>query len=593
MLPHDPLCRVLTIDLTHRSFQIDERPELLEQGLGGAGVGVQLLRETCPQGADPFGPDNPVILAVGPLVGLFPLASKTVAMFKSPHTGNLGESHAGGRSAVSIRMAGYGAIVIRGQSHRPVYLVIEDRQVRFRDATALWGMSTSFTVGTVLRERETGEGHRSILRIGPAGEKKVTYACVIADTYRHFGRLGLGAIFGSKNLKALVVAGNRTLPVADAKAYRKVYDGLFHAAVDSELMRKYHNLGTPMNVLPLNELGALPTRNLQQARFEGATEISGETLAQTLLGRRVACTHCPVACIHLAALRLPHPKEPYFYKTSMIGYDYEPIFAVGSLLGISSSTGILQLMEEVENQGLDVMSTGVALAWATEALERGLISQRETDGLHLAFGDPAAYCEAIPRLVRQPTPFYRALARGVDHAASVYGGEAFALAFGANETPGYHTGPAAVLGFLTGARHSHLDSAGYSLDQKATGGGDSLTEAQIVEELLSEERWRQVLSSLVVCFFARGLYTPQVVADALNTIGIETTPKRLASLGREILDAKHAYKAQEGFDAASLRIPARTLETESPLGKLDEAFLRRALSLFSQRTVPAGRQDKA
>jgi len=589
MLPHDPLCRVLTIDLTHRSFRVDERPNLFESGLGGTGVGIRLLQETCPPEADPLGPENPVILAVGPLVGLFPMASKTIAMFKSPHTGELGESHAGGRSAVSIRMAGYGAILIRGQSDRPVYLVIEDGQVRFRDAAALWGMKTSYTVGSVLRERESGTGHRSILRIGPAGERKVTYACVIADTYRHFGRLGLGAVFGAKNLKAVVIEGNRTLPVANAKAYKTIYDGLFRAAAGSELMKKYHELGTPMNVLPLNELGALPTRNLKQARFEDAEAISGETFAETLLGRRTACTHCPVACIHVAALRVPHPKEPYFYKTSMIGYDYEPIFALGSLLGISSPVELLQLMEEVENQGLDAMSTGVVLAWATEALERGLVSQEDAGGLALRFGDAAAYLEAVPRLAAQPTPLYEALARGVDHAASAYGGEDFALAYGSNESPGYHTGPAAPLGFLTGARHSHLDSAGYSLDEAAAGKGESLDEEEIVNGLLAEERWRQILSSLSVCFFARKLYTPEAVAEALSVTGVEMTPERLRDLGREILAAKHAYRKQEGFDVTALRIPKRILETESPLGKLDEGSLRRALSLFAQRACEPDR----
>ena len=135
-------------------------------------------------------------------------------------------------------------------------------------------------------------------------------------------------------------------------------------------MKKYHDLGTAMNVLPLNAIGALPTRNLQSARFEGAEAISGERLAEEYLGRRVACAHCPVACIHLAALRHPYPNEPYFYKTSMIGYDYEPIYAMGSMLGVSDVTGMLQLLDEVEVQGLDVMSAGVALAWATEAPER-------------------------------------------------------------------------------------------------------------------------------------------------------------------------------------------------------------------------------
>jgi aldehyde:ferredoxin oxidoreductase len=581
MTKNDPLCRVLTIDLARRRFRIDERPELFAEGLGGTGVGIRLLEELCPPGADPLGPENPIILAVGPLVGLYPLASKTVAMFKSPHTGNLGESHAGGRSAVSIRMAGYGAIVIGGESSRPIYLVIEDGRVRFRDASALWGLSSSYTVGSVIREQEAGSGHRSIMRIGPAGEKKVSYACVITDTYRHFGRLGLGAVFGSKNLKGIVVYGKRTLPVADPKAYRKTYDNIFQAATASPLMKKYHELGTPMNVLPLNELGAIPTRNLKQARFEGAEAISGERLAETVLGRRLACAHCPVACIHLAALRLPHPKEPYFYKTSMVGYDYEPIYSLGSMLGISSATGMLQLMEEVEGQGLDTMSTGVVLAWATEAFERGLIPIAETDGLRLSWGDYATYIEAVRRIVAQPTDFYRALSRGADHAASIYGGEEFALTFGKNEMPGYHTGPGGHLTFLAGARHSHLDSAGYSLDQKMAAGGESLSPSQIAEKLLDEERWRQVLSSLVVCFFSRGLYTPEVTSEALATLGIDYDHRGLTRLGKEILDKKHAFKAREGFDLQTIRIPARILETPTPLGSLDEGFLREALRYFS------------
>ena len=179
------------------------------------------------RGADPLGPDNPIILAVGPLVGLFPLASKTVAMFKSPLTGNLGESHAGGRSAVAIRMAGYGAIVIRGRSASPIYLMIDGERVHFRDASALWGMRSSHTVGTVLRDLEGGSGARTIMRIGRAGERGVHYAAVITETYRHFGRLGLGAVFGSKRLKAIIVAGRRSLSVSDRKAYRQTYDEIF------------------------------------------------------------------------------------------------------------------------------------------------------------------------------------------------------------------------------------------------------------------------------------------------------------------------------------------------------------------------------
>lgn len=582
-MPGDPLPRVLYVDLSRRRYWDEDRPDLFREALGGSGVAIRLLEEECPQGADPLGPDNPIVFAVGPLVGLFPMASKTVAMFKSPHTGNLGESHAGGRSAVAIRMAGYGAIVIRGTSPTPVYLVVEGDQVHFRDASALWGVRSSYTVGSVLRERESGSGKRSIMRIGRAGERGVTYACVITETYRHFGRLGLGAVFGSKRLKAVVVSGQRRLPVTSPKAYREAYDHIFKAATQSPLMQKYHDLGTAMNVTPLNEMGGLPTRNLQSARFERAGAISGEQLAEGYLGRRLACAHCPVACIHLAAVRLPHPREPYFYKTSMLGYDHEPVYATGSMLGISDVPGMFQLMDEIEIQGLDVMATGVALAWATEAMERGLISVRETDGLPLAWGDYTTYIQAVRRIVLQPNAFYRVLAKGTEYAASVYGGSAFALAFGGNEMPGYHTGPACHLTYLTGARHSHLDSAGYSLDQEMIRTGDSPEPEAVAKRLLAEEQWRQVLSSLVVCFFARGVYTPEVVCRALEVAGLPVSEEDLRRLGASILRRKVAFKRREGFDPARLRIPSRIAETPSPLGPIDEGFLRQAIDAFFEQ----------
>ncbi len=582
MLSNDPLSRILYIDLTRRKSWVETRPELLEAGLGGAGVGIRLLEEECPTGADPLGPENPIILAVGPLVGHYPLASKTVAMFKSPHTGNLGESHAGGRSAVALRMAGYGALVIRGRSTMPIYLVVEGDEVLFRDASALWGMRSAYTVGSVLRSRESGSGFRTVMRIGRAGERGVTYASVITETYRHFGRLGLGAVFGSKQLKALMISGRRGLPIADRRAYRGAYDAIFKAATESDLMKKYHEIGTPINVMPLDTIGALPTRNLQSGRFEGAEAISGERLAADYLGRRVACAHCPVACIHLAALRLPYPHDPYFYKTLMLGYDHEPIYAVGSLLGVSDAAGMLRIMDETEVQGLDVMSTGVCLAWATEALERGLITLADTDGVPLAFGQVEAYIAATERITAQPTDFYRALARGVEYAASIYGGADYALTFGGNEMPGYHTGPGCHLGYLTGARHSHLDSAGYSLDQKAAQKGQALTPEGVAEALLKEERWRQVLASLVVCFFARGIYTPETITAALQPIGIEITPEALAALGAETLRRKHAFKAREGFDMNALRLPARIWETPSPAGPFDAEFLKQALAVFRE-----------
>ncbi len=577
MLIDEALANVLYVNLTKKSFRVDKRPDLFEQSLGGTGVAVRLLAEECPQGADPLGPDNPIVFAIGPLTALFPMASKTVACFKSPLTGNLGESHCGGRSAVSIRMAGYGAIVITGVSDMPVYLAIHGDRIHFRDASAMWGMRSNYTSGRIIRKNEDGAGYRTIMRIGAAGENQVAYSAVTTETYRHFGRLGLGAVFGAKKLKGVLVAGKRSIPVAHSKNYRELYDEIFEAATTSSLMKKYHELGTAGNVAPLNELGGLPTRNLQAARFEDAEQISGEKLAENYLGRRIACAHCPVGCIHIAALREPYENEPYFYKTSMISYDYELIYALGSMLGVGDSQGLLKLMDRVEDLGLDVMSAGVVLAWATEAREQGLIGEKETQDLKLAWGDWEAYLEAADLIVKQPNEFYQALARGVDVAAAKYGGAEFAMAFGGLEMPGYHTGPAAHIGCLVGGRHSHLDNAGYGVDQKVLV-KEALTPEEVADSLIEEERWRQVLSGLVICFFARGIYKPELVTRALACAGYDLAEADLDRIGEQVHREKFRFKLREGFSFDDLKLPRRIFETESPLGQVDEEFVRKAVA---------------
>ncbi|MHC1590195.1 MAG: aldehyde ferredoxin oxidoreductase C-terminal domain-containing protein, partial [Candidatus Hecatellaceae archaeon] len=448
--------------------------------------------------------------------------------------------------------------------------------------SALWGMAT-YTTGRVIREREPGAGVRTIMRIGPAGERLVTYACVVTETYRHFGRLGLGAVFGSKKLKAILIAGKLSFKPENSKLYREVYKEIFDEITKSDLMKKYHELGTAKNILPLNKLGGLPTRNLSSASFDQAENISGESFAEKHLGRRVACSHCPVSCIHLAALREPYEHEPYFYKTRMISYDYEPIYSLGSMLGIGSTEGVLRLMDEAESLGLDVMSTGVALAWATEMLLKGLIGLEETGGLKLKWGNVEAYVKATRFLVEQPTSFYMALARGVAYASNHYGGKSFALTFGGNEMPGYHTGPAAHLGFLTGSRHSHLDGAGYSLDEKMVKNGEKPSPPKIVEELLKEEAWRQILASLVVCFFARAVYKPETVCKTLEVMGYKLTAEELQKLGLEILKHKLEFKFREGFSFKKLSFPKRIFETQTPHGKLSKSFMEEALKLYEKK----------
>lgn len=577
--------RVLYIDVGRKNHKVVDRPDLFAPWFGGTGAAIRILREECPEGMDPYAPEAPVIFSVGPLTGLFPLASKSVAMFKSPLTGNLGESHAGGRSALAIRLAGYGAIVVKGASPMPIYLAIHGGKVGFRDATSLWGMRSLFTAGSIIREKEPGAGSRSIMRIGRGGENRVAYGSVTSETYRHFGRMGLGAVLGSKKIKALVISGECSIPVADRPAYRRVYDRIYDAAVESPVMKKYHNLGTAGNVMTMQAIGAMPTRNLLSGTFEHAERISGESLAENFLGRRLACAHCPVGCIHIAAVREPYENEAYFYKTTMVGYDWELIYALGSDLGIGDPQGMLLLFDAVEKAGIDSISTGVCLAWATEALEKGLVTPAETL-LPLAWGDWKTYLEAVDLIVGQPNDFYRALARGVAHAASVYGGKDFAMAFGGLEMPGYPTGPGSWLGLMIGGRHSHLCNAGYSLDDAILRKGQPMTPEQIVDSLLKEEAWRQVLTSLCICLFARGVYPADVVREALAVAGFSLTDEEILARGRAILGCKHAFKRREGFRLEDQYLPGRALELGNPSMPFDRAFIEAGLA-HARRQVDA------
>lgn len=575
------LSRVLYIDLSRKLFWVEEREDLFSKWLGGIGVAIQLYKEEVPRGADPLSPENAVIFSVGPLTGAFPMASKVVAVFKSPLNGFVAESHGGGRAATAIRFAGYGAIVIKGASDMPVYVVIDDEKVRFRDAGALWGMRSSETVGRVLREALPGAGYRTIMRIGRAGERLVRYSNLTVETYRHFGRMGLGAVFGSKKLKALVVIGRRGFKLPDIKAYREVYKEIYELTRGPGT-KKYHDLGTAANVIPLDKLGALPTKNFSSGRFEGAREISGEKLAEENLSRRLACTACPVACIHLAAVREEYEDEKYFYKTEFVPYDHEPIYSLGSNLGISDRYGLLKLIKAVEDEGLDAISTGLVLAWATEALERGIINVKETL-VELRWGNWRNYIKAVSYIVLQPNEFYRMLALGVEGVASRYGGLEFALAYNRVEPAGYHTGPLFHVSLAIGFRHSHLDAGAYSIDQNLVATGSPLpSPEESVKLIVEEESWRQVLNSLVICLFARGVYTRKIVEKALKALGYEVDESTITDLGKQIYIEKHRIKIFEGFKPEEMRIPRRFLETPTPLGQIPEEYLRKAIAYYAK-----------
>ncbi len=575
--------RVLVVDVKARRGDValvEGRGEVM----GGSGLAALLFGKYGLIGEPAFHPDQPLIFAIGPLTGYFPLMSKTVCGFKSPYNENYAETHAGGRSAMSLRFAGLDALVIRGRAEKPAVVVVGSRTLKVLDAHYLWGADV-FTAGKLLRKIVPGNsGHRSIFRIGPAGENLQAYACINVDTYRHFGRLGSGAVMGAKNLKGIVIHGDADLPLPENPDYPKLFADIHAKVTDTDMMEKYHNLGTPVNVLPLNELKSLPWRNLQATADPDAEKVSGEEFADKLLMSNAACSGCPVGCIHVGMLReMFSDKHRFFIR--QVPYDHEPNFACGSMLGVTDPKEILALIDAADRQGLDVISAGVALAWATEAMQKGLVTP-ETALATLSFGEPEGYKTAMYHLGHKTNDFYAALGRGAGVAAARYGGGDFACVLG-QEMAGYATGETYFVSQTVGFRHSHLDTGAYSYDQKHK---EQDIEATL-KFLLADERERVLLTNLVSCLFARGVYNPALVAEALSCLGFTELAGSLDETSERVRNLRWKLKIQTGFDPATTRIPKRFSEITTWKGPVDAAYMESLRAAYARKIAALAMGD--
>ncbi len=573
--------KVMFVDLTAGTSRIEEDEDLFRNFLGGTAAATELLARHGRPDLDPLAPEAPVIFAIGPFSALYPVATKTVALFRSPLTGELGESHAGGRLAASLREAGIDALVVSGASEKPVYLHIDGLDVSIRSARTFWGQSSPATE-RILREAVESSGRKlSIVRIGPAGERLSPIAGATVDSSRHFGRLGLGAVMGSKKLKAIAVSGKEAVPIGDPKAYKNVYDQIYKRVVHSGEMRKYHELGTPANVLALNAIRGLPTRNFTQGIFESAEAVSGEAFLREVNVQHAACAHCPCGCIQIAELR--EKFAPAHYSTVRVSYDYEPIFAVGTQLSLSSPQDILKVIALIEKQGWDSMSMGNTLAWATEAFLTGVIGESETGGFRFSFGDTEAYLDALRRTAEGESDFFRDLERGTAFCSEKYGGREFAMHYGRVEPAGYLTGENAMMSWITGVRHSHLDDFGYSIDQKLLAGDIPLEEQ--VRMQVEDAQWRMVLNSLVICLFARGVYDDDIIVEALGAVGLDWPLEKLKQLGAETLRAKYRWKTACGFSVREVKIPEKMFQVRTSTGLVDRERMFRRLEMFMERAL--------
>ena len=567
--------RILLIDASVGKGKIvllDGRNEVA----GGSGLAA-LLYVKYGQPALPWDDEaQPLIFAIGPLTGFFPLMSKMVCSFKSNYHGEYTESHAGGRAALSLRFADLDALVLVGKAKQLSCLSLGKNHIELKDASFLRGTDAESSGKLIRRMFKGGSGHRSIMRIGPAGEVGSAMACINVDTYRHFGRMGGGAAMGVKNIKAIVIHGDSDFNLPSGKDYPGLYKEVYSQVTSTDMMKKYHNLGTPENLKGLNDISSLPWRNLQQTSDPGIETITGKSFADQTLLRNGACSGCPVGCIHIGFIREKMAADNR-YHYHQVAYDYEPIFAAGTMLGVTNSFDILRILDVMEKVGLDAMSGGVALGWATEATEQGFISERETL-VPLAFGDAVAYQQAARHLGRGSNDFYRLLGQGTLKAAAVYGGGEFGCVLG-QEMAGYATGELFFAAQTLGFRHSHLDTGAYSYDQK----NSEKDVERAVDFLIDDEPGRAFLTSMVGCLFARSVYNEEKLAECLGSVGFDTLSGSIPEVAEHIRALRWKVRAQTGFDPDNFSIPKRFYEVKTWKGGVDKNYLDNLKKEYGRR----------
>ena len=568
---------VLVVDLESgksKAERIDER----NQVAGGSGLAALLFTRFGRSDLDWDHPEQPFILAIGPLTGHFPLMSKTVCSFISPYHNQYTESHGGGRSALALFFAGYDALVIVGKAQTLSCVSIGSRHVTVKDASFMTGMNVSSTGKLIRRMFPKSSGHRSILRIGPAGEIGSAMACINVDSYRHFGRLGGGSVMGAKNIKGLIINGDASRRVPDGRDYRNVYKKVYDQVTATDYMRKYYHLGTAVNLQGLNDIEALPWFNLQKTSDPGVATINGDVFADETLLRNGACSGCPVGCIHLGFFRDKF-KEDARYLYHQVPYDYEPIFAAGTMLGVTDCFDVLRILEDCERVGLDAMSAGVALAWATEATDRGLISEKESI-VRLSFGNGAAYQEAAGYLGTGYNDFYRLLGKGTLKAAAVYGGSEFGCVLG-QEMAGYATGALFFAAQSLGFRHSHLDTGAYSYEQK----NNEQDVVKAVDFLMTDEPGRAFLTSMVSCLFARSVYTDEQLAECLDAAGYDALAQSIEGTAEQIRTLRWQVRIGTGFQPEDIEIPKRFYSVKTIKGPVDATYLDQLKTAYGSRIM--------
>jgi aldehyde:ferredoxin oxidoreductase len=582
--------RYLRIDLSSGSAEwVPLAEETLRRFIGGAGLGVWLLHREAPAGVAPLAPEAPLVFSLSPLVGT-PLttSAKFAVVAKSPLTDRLNDSLSSSHFALAAKRAGCDALVVVGACAGPSVLVIDDGRVEVRPAPDLWGLSAA-EAGDLLAERLGPRFHTAV--IGVAGENLVGYA-TISHENRHAGRGGLGAVLGSKKLKAVAVAGSQRVEVADPAAVVAAARDLSQRSF-GPATAKYRELGTVANLLTFNRFAALPTRNFQQGTFEDAAALSGEELNAARRVARRSCAACTIGCEHIYQVApLPSGGEGWGVRGE-VRHEYESLIALGPLCGVGDRDAVLQAARQCDHFGLDTISAGASIAFAMECAERGLLSEPG-----LRFGNADMLLSLLGQIARREG-LGGLLAEGTRRAAEVIGGDApdFAPHVKGLEIPGYE--PRALqtmaLGFAVGTRGAdHNRSGAYEVDFSARADRLHGSPEAAVLAVETEDR-AALLDSLILCKFLRGVFGDLFAESAemlAHVTGWDVTADELRTVARRIVTAKKLYNIREGWTVAEDTLPKRFLSEGLPGGTAAAVLPRERLREMIQAYYAARGWDR-
>jgi len=565
--------KILHVNLTNQSTRIQRVGEdFLKKYVGGVCLATRLVYDNTPRGVDPLSPENALCFAASVFAATpVPVGTKHAVAAKSPLTGFIADCLASSYFSGTIRRAGYDAIVITGKAEKPIYLFIDDDVVEFRDAAHLWGKETFETEEAI--RADIGDQSVRACTIGPAGENLVRFANITNDRGRQAGRGGLGAVMGSKLLKAIAIRGTRSIEVADREGLCAMALELSQKAQGIKT-EKYRVLGTVANVLALNRLGILPTRNFQEGIFEAAEQVSGEYLHEHHKEKAVACFGCPIACEQVVSV-----KEG-LYEGARTSVDYESLFALGTCCGLDYAPGIIKAVETCDRLGMDTMSAGVVVAWAMECFERGILSKEECDGLELRFGNHQAEVALLEKIA-QREGIGDLLAEGTKRASEKVGkgSEHFAMHVKGLEFPGYDPRGAQTfaVGSAVGTRGPcHNRSLAYEADTH--GEVDRFAAGPEKGRIACEkENFAGVFDIMMLCKFIRGCFSDiwtEIPRLYTLTTGIEMTAEDLRQLAERSWNLKKAFNIREGWTKEDDWLPPRFLKDPIPAGASKGAVVK-------------------